>query len=224
MKRLPATLCCFVVFASLLPTAAWAQGIHHGPKGGINFSTFRGEFDDPVFQPITFGYKAGFTVGWHFIFEVDETVALQPELYWSRHIAEATGSIQVPNVGAVEMYIEPTLEYVEFPILLKFSVNTRGSATPILFGGPMLAINTRADLVTIEGGEADSENIADDIETVDFGFVFGGGVELPVGDVLLSLDARYTLGLKRLQKPELDEPGTGDFKTGSFSILFGVII
>ena len=66
-------------------------------------------------------------------------------------------------------------------------------------------------------------DVSDQVRSVDWGLVLGGGVDLDAGSGTLTLEGRYTLGLKDLRRdPEPDETVSGfNPRNGVLSILVG---
>ena len=60
-----------------------------------------------------------------------------------------------------------------------------------------------------------SSNIENQTEDVDYGFAFGGGLDIEVGDSIFTMDARYNLG-----KADVFTDQSG--KNRVFSITFGI--
>ena len=98
------------------------------------------------------------------------------------------------------------------PLLFKATVST-GAVRPFVVVGPAFGFQASANAITeLNGDELDDDDLSDDVETVEFSLVFGGGVRF--GNAMV--EARYDLGLNDLEKSEGVEA-----KTRTFSILFG---
>lgn len=181
---------CLVV---LVPVEARAQGFTAGVKGGLNVSTLA--VDDPADPDLEFDSRNGFLAGiWLQCGGID-WFTLQGEVIYSRNGAKAQGD---------DTSLE--LDYIRVPILFMARLGSAESkARPMLYVGPQVAFETRCQVDGEEAGEptslaCSSEELDEPIETnlVEFGLVFGGGVEIPLGKPVLQLDARYNLGLSNL--------------------------
>jgi hypothetical protein len=102
-------------------------------------------------------------------------------------------------------------DYLEIPILLKVRIPT-GNVHPFLFAGPAIGFNLKATFQDITGSASDVEGV----NKVDYSAVFGGGLQLGRS---IHIDARYTLGLQKLEVPDL---GTVDLKNGVLSATIGL--
>ena len=205
MRASIAVVCAIVVIFTLTASSGFAQRTTGGIKGGLNLARFSG--DDAVDeQDLLMGYCAGVFIS----FNLGDTLAIQPEiLYTVKGMKLETGGI-IFNETA-----ESTTEisYLEIPLLLKLSMSTEGSIIPRLFFGPAAAVKLDAKTKFEYAGiseEADVENIKD----VDFGLVAGAGFDVGI----ITIEARYTLGLLSINDTELEEI---DIRNAVFSVMAG---
>ena len=96
--------------------------------------------------------------------------------------------------------LELKLEYFEVPMMVKFDLGT-SDTKPYLMVGPTIGFNMSAKLKAAEL-EVD---IKEDIESVDFGVGFGAGVNVPMGNNSIFLEARYALGLTDIDAADSDK-------------------
>jgi hypothetical protein len=174
-----------LLLALLSGTAASAQSIQAGVKGGVNFATvtFEGEPD------ATSGHWFG-VVGAFVVMPVHGGVSLQPEVLYTRKGAQLRGAGAQPTL---------LLDYLEVPVLARVSTNAFG--TKVFFvGGPAVAWRVRARTRTKFSGATEEVDISDQLRRLDFGIVGGAGVELES----LFIDGRYTLGLTDINKDSTD--------------------
>ncbi len=82
---------------------------------------------------------------------------------------------------------------------MRYKLNSSGRGL-VFFGGPSLAFKVSANATADFGGGSVSDDISDEIESFDFGLVFGAGWEAG----RLSIDGRYTWGLSRINVDEAD--------------------
>lgn len=182
--RCLATLAVLVVCAD----SAFAQGLGKGVRGGINYSTTQTTGEGqmaPDWQPR--GVFGGF-VTWRAISWID----LQPEVLYSMKGAK------VEESGLTAKLL---LDYLDFPVLARFSRGTPNARSWYVIGGPsfgyLLRARTRADF----GGATEEIDVIDDVERFDVGVVAGGGVEF--GRIVI--DGRYTHGLSDIDKDTSDD-------------------
>lgn len=156
--------------------------IKFGAKAGLNISNVSG---DDAGSPDS---KVGLVLGGLIQYQFAKMFGLQPELLFSMKGASEEG-------GGVKSDL--SLNYIELPILVKFLIPLEGnkSLVPSLYAGPSIGYNVSADLEQTANNQSQSTDISDDVETLDFGLAFGGGIEFPIGNNNLGFDVRYTLGL-----------------------------
>lgn len=171
------------------------EAVKTGAKGGLNFATISdSDFDS----------RTGFVVGGFAKFGIPlSPVSIQPEALYSQQGGEIDGN-------------EVRLDYLQIPVLFKYALIPAGPSQPNLFLGPYAGIRLVAEQ---EGGTGEIfggySNIEDQTESVDYGLVAGGGVDIEVGNSIFTMDARYTYGFA-------DVFSEGDGKHRVFAITFGI--
>ena len=159
------------------------------------------------------GSSTVFTGGIFLTYSLSPTLAIQPEIHFV-------------NKGAVadDFYLDIffqfgetglDLSYLEVPVLLKYGIPGTGRLKFSLYTGPALAlllsaknVDTYTELIDTNGtagyhfidGRFD---VKDGMRTVDIGLVIGGEVTFPSRKLSnVTLDIRYTLGLKNTINPD----------------------
>ena len=155
----------------------------------------------------------------------NEVVAFRPEFLWVRKSSKAEASL--PEIAGSQI-IAPKLDYIEFPLLVRFTPPTEGSIDPIIYAGPNLGFNVRAELLTVVGDEENSDNISNQIKGFDLGLVVGGGIifgesQLRYRSVRYALEARLTTGYSDILVDEEAGESAGDFSNSTFAILIGIV-
>lgn len=149
--------------------------------------------------------KFGLAAGAFLEIQLNQILALQPELYYS--MKGATDKITMLGSTIDETV---SFDYIEVPLLLKLLIPVQGSEiSPAIFAGPFLGINTTASAKVEFQGQSAEQDIPN-IKSTEFGLQFGGGIGLPVGNNELGFDIRYILGLTSLD----DSAGNADVKNG----------
>ncbi|MEN6561432.1 MAG: porin family protein [Acidobacteriota bacterium] len=172
-----------------LPQAA-AAGVKFGLKGGANVANVNGNFSDALADwKSTVGFCGGIFLELNF----GRVLTIQPEILYTMKGAD-TGE------GKLKF------DYIEIPVLLKVRI-PMGSVHPFVFAGPAFGWKLKA---AVEGYKID------DMPKSDYSAVFGAGLQLG-GSV--HIDARYTMGLQKLEIPDL---GTIDLKNGVLSATIGL--
>lgn len=183
----------FMLF--LLPAHARAQGSTLGLKGGLNVSTL--SIEDPANPDLAIESRTGLVVGAFLECGGESWFALQGEVNYSQNGAKVRGGSSVSRID---------LDYIRVPVLIMARIGPEDrNLYPLVYAGPQLAFQVSCGVeADSEGGsqnyDCDSEELEDPLETrnVEFGLVFGGGVEYLFGGFKMELDARYNLGLTNM--------------------------
>lgn len=178
-----------VVLVVLWSSQATAQESSWGVKGGVNFATASSE-EDPG---IAFDYRIGLVAGGFFTWPIGSHLDLQPEALYSQQGATI-------DVLGVDSTIKT--DYLVTPILVRYKLRSTGRGL-VLFAGPSLGFKLSAKAESEFGGLTAEDDISDDIESFDYGVVFGAGWEAG----RYSIDGRYTWGLSNISARE-DDPNT----------------
>ena len=190
-----------LVFLVIAAQAAMCGEMTIGVTGGVNIAKVAGD-DVDGWDSRTAPFFGGFLE-----FPITPLMSIQPELLYTMKGATSTDE-EGCDVTA-------KLDYIEIPVLLRVNIPMEGSIKPFVVAGPGLGFNSTAKF-ECDGEEEDIE----DIKSMDFGLIFGGGVGIPVGEgsYMISLFARYELGLTTIDDSEYDE----DVKNRAISIGAGV--
>jgi len=193
MKKTFTILSLFLFFA-VFSSQTKAQVLpEFGIKGGVNYATFN---DAENFNA---EYKAGVLLGAYMKFNVPASpMAIQPEVLYAQYGAADEDSDVQFNVN-----------YVQIPVLLKFSFDSPG-AKPNVFFGPYVGFNTKAEVKN----ETVGFNLEDDANSTTYGVVVGAGID--VSKIRLGL--RYTAGLSNVANDDFDSSA----KNGALALTVGV--
>lgn len=184
MVRALAVACAFGL---LCTHTASAQGRSLGVKAGVNLATQRN----------TGGGRSGLQSRIGLVGGVFATLPLlaglelQPEgLFTSKGTRVDFDGVKASLVA----------DYVEVPVLARFSRRGTGTFNYYIAGGPAVAFLLRARSRTEFAGATEEIDISDQVKRADFGVAMGGGVE--IGSIVI--DGRYTLGLQDIDKDKSD--------------------
>lgn len=164
-----------------------AQEINFGVKAGLNLATLTGDIDDAK-------SKTGFHVGAVAEFKLTDNFSIQPELLYSAQGAktEYSESAFGMTVTAEE---DMKINYLTLPVMAKYYVIEGLS----IQAGPQISylLSAEYDYEVSGGGmsESGTEDIKDDLKSIDFGLAAGVGYELPMG---LFFQGRYVVGLSNI--------------------------
>lgn len=182
-------------------------------KGAVTFSRFKDtgtestQFDDRL-TATGFGGHVRFGLG---------PLYFQPELFLVTRGASAS------MTDFEEEHLR--LEYIEIPLLLAAPVSV-GSFEPYVFGGPMIALESRCRYVTREQGlrtnvgcDGPGSRVFDR-RAFDYGLTAGGGISHPLASGRILVEARQTWGLRNIVRP----PPDADLRHRTFLLLLGYAI
>jgi hypothetical protein len=190
MKNLWKILMIGALAAMLVLPQTAAAGVKFGIKGGANIANVNGDFGGAIAD---WKSSVGFCAGIFLELNFGRVLTIQPEvLYTMKGAATGTGKLN--------------FDYIEIPVLLKLRIPA-GSFHPFVFAGPAFGFNLKAVLEGIE---------VDNMPTADYSAVLGGGLQLGRS---IHIDVRYTMGLQKLEIPDLD---TIDLKNGVLSATIGL--
>jgi hypothetical protein len=182
-----------------------------GLKVGVNISTLSQKGADLVSIP--WKSAVGFNVGAFYTLNINEYLAFQPELYYSKK----GGKLEAGILSALASK-SLAIHYLELPLLLKLKFPTQSKLSPNLFVGPYLSLKlSDKGEIKVAGIELEEEFIK--IKGSDFGLVFGGGIDFKVSNVIVILDIRYDLGLVNVAEPILGIEN--EIKNRSFILMVG---
>ncbi len=131
--------------------------------------------------------RTGFTGGVFLRWIVNESFTIQPELLYTMKGAEYSENYQGSTLD-----ITLEMNYLEIPILAKYAFPLEWKVKPHLFAGPSIGIKIGDNLEARYKGQSTAipDSVAD-LNSFEFGFVVGGGVDIPLGSGLINLDIRY---------------------------------
>jgi len=214
----------------LLASSICAQdvpGIKFGIKGGVNLANVAG--DDAGESDMLLGFAGGV-----FVQVPMGPLTFQPEAHFTMKGAKSSSTMDIMGT-LYDTEEKIKLTYIEVPMLFKYKLQTAGNMAPCFFVGPAVALNMGAKYeisINDESADVDIYNKKD----IDFGIVFGAGVDFAMGTKTLSLDARYTMGLTAalddVDSPDdipddevafVDDDGKGlDIKNTNIQVMVGI--
>ena len=181
MKTLRFCFALLLVAAMFAPSESSAQTVI-GAKAGIASSnvSISGEG-----ASLSFDSRTAFIGGAFASIGVGEMWFIQPEVLYS---GKGT-SVESETLS---------LDYLEVPVLFGAAFPlSNSSLKPMVFAGPSVGFNLSCD--------AEGEDCGDFINSIDFGLVFGAGLQYALESITLFFDARYDLGLTDFSDGLFDE-------------------
>jgi hypothetical protein len=202
-----------IVFVAAGATPASAQ---FGIRGGVNLTKFVG--GDAGDSDAATGLNLGASIP---LIRIGP-VSIVPEVYYSQK-----GGTQFDP--ATTTSFEFGLDYIELPVLVKFSFPLKGALRGYVASGPTYAWNIDCSITATEAGTTNTFGECGEtfstfdtaMEKADRGIVFGGGLDFTIpGLGGLNLDARLVKGLQRLRT---GSPGSG-VTNQAFSLMLGYYV
>lgn len=169
------------------PAAASAQFTGSGVRAGLNLATLDSS-DETGSAPVESqlrGVAAGYLT-WRML----SWLELQPEVAYTLKGGKTDDGSSTKAL----------LDYLELPVLGRVSTGQAGSRRFYVAAGAAVAVLLRARTRADFGDAIEEIDIRDDVETLDWGVVVAGGLELRS----LVLDARYTHGLRDVDRDRTD--------------------
>ena len=182
-----------LALASLSSAVSAEGGISFGAKAGIYSASMT---QVPAGLQNT-SFRNGFAAGVSIDYEFIEGLSLQPEVLYVRKGFDGQGWSS--TYGA-------DFDYIEIPLLIKLTVQTKSFMRPVLFVGPSLGINLRANVDLNVVNRMTDEQLAGSLDYsevmngAEFSLVFGAGCDFDAGPGDITLDARLDLGLSKTFK------------------------
>ncbi|RMF61253.1 MAG: PorT family protein [Calditrichaeota bacterium] len=199
-----------VLLCSLFATQAKSQPRHElGLIGGLNLANLASDEMEEL----------GFDLSSRALFGVGAVADVGLSQRLSLHLGSmylAKGS-KTPDNEDPDVEIKVRLTYLEFPFMLKYTFG-RAAARPYVLAGPTLGFRLTAKSHFSGPGIDEEDSIKGETKPVDFGFGFGAGVRIPMGNAHLFLETRYRLGLTDIDDTEEDI----SLKTRDVQIMTGV--
>jgi len=196
---------------SLFSSSSLASGItEKGLKIGLNVANLHGDDVEDLEELINQNLKSkpGICFGGFLTYSINDLLAIQPEVLFTQKGAKAKNE---------DWELSFNLSYLEIPVLAKIMLTTKGNIKPNLFAGPVLALKLSGNTRFEYDGDSEEEDI--ESGSIDFGLIFGGGINLELSKGKLMLDVRYILGMSQIG--EWEDGEDIDMKNGVLSIMLG---
>lgn len=181
MKRVAFVTILVLALAACAGAQEVVKGITaKGVKLGFNISNYTNTGIG------VFSTRAGFGFGGFVTYSLSPRFAVQPELMYMQKGTE------YGFFGSLTW----SADYLEVPILAKYSFPTKGKFKPSFFAGPALALLLSSNVEAEYQGETFLDiSVKDGMKSADVGIVLGGGFAYQLRTFALTFDIRYTWGL-----------------------------
>jgi len=205
MKNMSVFLVVLLALCLVLPASSQ---VNLGVLGGLNLANYS---IDPAHEGTDWSNRTAFGFGVVLDFNLIEPVALLLEpMYLQKGTKtdwEETSEIEFISA------------YLEIPVMLKYTFAT-SKIKPYVIAGPSIGYNLSAQIKASGGGESREDDEKKYYKSLDFSLGFGAGVNVPMGNNSIFVEARYTLGLTNIS----DDPyhKEKDIKTKGIQIFTGI--
>ncbi|MBN1633864.1 MAG: PorT family protein [Ignavibacteria bacterium] len=203
MKKIFVPILVVLIFAFFVPSVNAQLSPSIGGYVGLNFA------NASVTPTQTTSTRTCLKVGAFADLSFSPIISLQPGL---EYIAKGT---EYTTQGYT---ITWKFGYLEVPVLLKIKFDLQ-EVKPYVFAGPSFGINLSATEDWSGGNQSGSNDIKNNLETIDFGLRFGAGTDFKIDTkIKLFVNALYSIGLSNIVKT----PTTVTVKNNGFQIESGV--
>lgn len=212
MSRLNTTLMALLLVVATGTPALAQVGLSVGGRVGVGIADLDVEDDEGLDSRL--GIVGGVFLG----IELGPVFNLRPEVQYAQKGAEFTEDDFTTKIK---------LTYIEFAVPATVNIPVQGAPIqPRVYASPAIGLELGCDVEGEGGGvsaSVDCEEFGLMTKSVDFGVMFGAGVDIPAGPGAITVDGRYNLGLSNIN--DTDDPEfAGDVKNRSWQFLAGFMI
>ncbi len=173
------------------PGTASAQLVDKGVKAGISFTGLpnAGEVIDHIVDPtgstpsVDTTSRVGAAIGGFARFRINDRAGFQPELLF------VMKGVKLDERGGGTASVR--LNYLEFPLLFRYSAPESSRGAAYAFAGPSFGVKVSTSAQVDANGQTRDVNVDAAIKSPDVGLTFGGGVE----NNHFLVEGRVTFGL-----------------------------
>jgi hypothetical protein len=169
---------CFVLLSGIAAAGEMPFGV--GVKAGVNESQLTGSYADVIHAK----YETGYVVGAFLCQDLGPSLGLQEEALFNAQRSTGDHGVRVD------------LQYVEVPVLLRFSV-LPGPVKPFVYAGPSFGFKLSGKVT--QSGEPDID-IKDRLRPMETSVAAGAGVRLDLGGLGVIGDVRYLANTQDILK------------------------
>ena len=210
MKKLSTAGCCVIIVLAIAiqPIIAQDNVMQFGVKVGLNLANLS---FDPEAEGTSFDAATKFGVGAIMLYPLSEVLDLQVE---AMYLLKGTKA-KIDIFGEV-FEIEFNLAYLSIPVMGRYNLGS-GDTSPYIVVGPefgfLLSAKTKIEKI--------SEDIKDELESIDLGFNVGAGVSMNMGTMPMFGEVRYSLGLSNIDDDSDGSEAT--VKTTGIQLFVGMM-
>jgi hypothetical protein len=131
------------------------------------------------------GFQGGFFAG----FDLSPRLQIQPEILYAVRGVDGSQTYLYD-----EIIFRAKIHYLEFPLLLKYRILAREAFSPVVVVGPYAALKLKTEKETRIWKVKEAGELAN-VKDVDFGLLFGLGMEHHFGPGRALFELRFGIGL-----------------------------
>jgi hypothetical protein len=183
--------------------------LQYGVRGGLNLADSNTDVETVNMETGgTFNRKllARFSAGGLIEYMISEKFSVQLNVLYNQKGEKFVGTIVEDFVGIIDIELTNTYDYISVPALFKMKF-FNSEAKPFLVLGPefsyLLSAHQKfnADIMVIDlDTTLIDADIKDDVQTFEWAFNFGIGLEFPISSHYGFIEGRYGLGLTPFNK------------------------
>ncbi len=188
MKLLKTVLALFTLL--IISQISYSQvRLGLGIEGGVDIANVS------VTPDFTTSTRTGIIIGGIVDIGLTPTIGITSGIRYNQKGFTFTGA----TVTGAAVTATDKLSYIEFPVLLKVKFPLT-EVKPYVIGGPVLGIQVAANQ-EVTGAITQTSDISSDFQSIDFGLLFGAGLDFKVGlKTNLFVQGAYSIGLSNILK------------------------
>jgi len=209
-----------VVLAGISPALEGAGRFSFGVQGGLTLTNHWSTQEKGGEYTVESGIKAGFVAGVLATFRISQVFSLEADVLYVKKGSNQTISIPGFPFGDIEVTYE--LDYIEVPFLLRTHLFPSAKIQPSLAGGLYVAFLTAKNYIYRIAAIGNVEEEIKGIESTDYGFTTGVGLDIPADIGSLRFEYRYSMGFVDLKLPT--GPGFPEIELRNYGhyLMFGL--
>jgi hypothetical protein len=186
-----------VALMGLATLPFYAQKLHAGITAGLNVATL----SEPGDLYNNSALKTGFGGGLSLVYDLTSAWGIQSGLMY-----EQKGFRRKNDFGSGEEKLTGTYNYLTLPVLVQGSLVMPGNTRLYGITGAYAGFKTYSENALVAtGNETTAVPDGDNIEKLDYGWIIGGGIQVPAGNHFVQAGLKYSLGLTRVTDTNPDD-------------------
>jgi len=219
----------FIALFLLSHQSASAQtGLKLGFKAGFNMATQYGINDPSIPYDVDSDARNGFTAGIILNFPITDVFSVQQEFIYTAKGSKQMVSMTQPPITTNSEY---NLNYFELPILFRYNFanignvkiyGSSGFALSLLLNGKY-SVDGVIDMGQVQVPFSESGD-TDGLDTFDYSFIYGLGMEFNLFNQKCFFDYRQTIGWNTLLMPSSEGGEPVPLRNQTYTIALGIFL